>query len=111
VTYANSAKRDWLQVSEDILNTEGAVSKACALAMAQGIRRAAGTHLGLAVTGIAGPNGGTPDKPVGTVFLALSAPDEERVQGYRFSGEREQIRRISACMALEWLRRYLSIDD
>lgn len=111
VTYANTAKRDWLQVPENILDTEGAVSKACALAMAQGIRRAAGTHLGLAVTGIAGPDGGTPDKPVGTVFLALSAPDEERVQGYRFTGEREQIRRISACMALEWLRRYLSNCD
>lgn len=108
VTYANSAKRDWLQVPEELLNTEGAVSKACARAMARGIRRAAGTDLGLAVTGIAGPDGGTPDKPVGTVFLALSDSDEERVQGYRFSGDREQIRRISACMALEWLRRYLT---
>jgi nicotinamide-nucleotide amidase len=111
VTYANAAKRDWLQVPQEILDTEGAVSKACAQAMAQGIRRAAGTDLGLAVTGIAGPDGGTPDKPVGTVFLALSTPGKERVQGYRFSGDREQIRRISACMALEWLRRYLSNDD
>lgn len=107
VTYANSAKRDWLQVADEVLNTEGAVSKACAQAMAQGIRRVAGTDLGLAVTGIAGPDGGTPDKPVGTVFLALSAADQEQVQGYRFSGDREQIRRISAYMALEWLRRYL----
>jgi nicotinamide-nucleotide amidase len=108
VTYSNAAKQHWLQVSEDILNREGAVSKACAQAMAQGIRRASGTDLGLAITGIAGPDGGTPDKPVGTVFLALSAPEEERVQGYRFSGNREQIRHLSACMALEWLRRYLS---
>jgi nicotinamide-nucleotide amidase len=107
VTYSNAAKQDWLQVPEDILNREGAVSKACAQAMARGIRQAAGTDLGLAITGIAGPDGGTPDKPVGTVFLALSAEDEERVQGYRFSGNREQVRRISACMALEWLRRYL----
>lgn len=107
VTYSNAAKQDWLQVSEDILNQDGAVSKACAQAMAQGIRQAAGTDLGLAITGIAGPDGGTPDKPVGTVFLALSTAGEERVQGYRFSGDREQIRHISACMALEWLRRYL----
>lgn len=107
VTYSNAAKQDWLQVPEDILNQEGAVSKACAQAMAQGIRRAAGTDLGLAITGIAGPDGGTRDKPVGTVFLALSTAKEERVQGYRFSGDREQIRHISACMALEWLRRYL----
>jgi nicotinamide-nucleotide amidase len=111
VTYANAAKRDWLGVSTDILDRDGAVSSACALAMASGIRRAAGTDLGLAVTGIAGPDGGTPEKPVGTVFLALSAADGEKVQGYRFSGDREQIRRISACMALEWLRRYLTNQE
>ncbi|WP_407058541.1 competence/damage-inducible protein A [Syntrophotalea acetylenica] len=108
VTYSNSAKRDWLQVPDEILRQDGAVSRACARAMALGIRQSAGTDLGLAVTGIAGPDGGTPEKPVGTVFLALSAADQERVQGYRFSGDREQIRRISACMALEWLRRYLA---
>lgn len=108
VTYSNSAKRDWLQVPDEILRQDGAVSRACARAMALGIRHSAGTDLGLAVTGIAGPDGGTPEKPVGTVFLALSAADQERVQGYRFSGDREQIRRISACMALEWLRRYLA---
>jgi nicotinamide-nucleotide amidase len=108
VTYSNSAKRDWLQVPDEILRQDGAVSRACARAMARGIRHSAGTDLGLAVTGIAGPDGGTPEKPVGTVFLALSAADQERVQGYRFSGDREQIRRISACMALEWLRRYLA---
>lgn len=108
VTYSNSAKRDWLQVPDEILRQDGAVSRACARAMARGIRQSAGTDLGLAVTGIAGPDGGTPEKPVGTVFLALSAADQERVQGYRFSGDREQIRRISACMALEWLRRYLA---
>jgi nicotinamide-nucleotide amidase len=107
VTYANSAKQDWLQVPEEVLTNDGAVSRSCAQAMARGIRRAAGTHLGLAITGIAGPDGGSPDKPVGTVFLALDAVDEERVQGYRFSGERDKVRRLAACMALEWLRRYV----
>jgi nicotinamide-nucleotide amidase len=107
VTYANSAKRDWLGVSVDLLAREGAVSEACALAMARGIRQAAGSDVAVAVTGIAGPTGGTPDKPVGTVYLALTAADAEQVKGYRFGGEREQIRTLAACMALDWLRRYL----
>lgn len=107
VTYANSAKGDWLGIPADLIAREGAVSEACALAMARGIRRAAGTDVALAVTGIAGPSGGTPGKPVGTVYLALAAADAEQVRGYRFGGEREQIRTLSACMALDWLRRYL----
>lgn len=107
VTYANSAKRDWLGVPAELLAREGAVSEACALAMARGARRAAGSDLALAVTGIAGPSGGTPDKPVGTVYLALAAADVEQVKSCRFGGEREQIRTLSACMALDWLRRYL----
>jgi nicotinamide-nucleotide amidase len=107
VTYANSAKRDWLGVSGDLLEREGAVSEACALAMARGIRQAAGSDVAVAVTGIAGPTGGTPDKPVGTVYLALTAADTEQAKVYRFGGEREQIRTLAACMALDWLRRYL----
>jgi len=83
------------------------VSEACALAMARGIRRAANTDVALAVTGIAGPTGGTAGKPVGTVYIALAAVDAEQVKVYRFGGEREQIRTLSACMALDWLRRYL----
>lgn len=108
VTYSNTAKHDWLQVSADILQNPGAVSEACALAMAQGIRSASGSDLGLAITGIAGPDGGTPQKPVGTVFLALSDGQSEQVKGYLFSGERERIRRMASCMALEWVRRYLN---
>jgi nicotinamide-nucleotide amidase len=107
VTYANSAKRDWLGVTVDLLEREGAVSEACARAMARGIRQAAGSDVAVAVTGIAGPTGGTPDKPVGTVYLALTAADTEQAKGYRFGGEREQIRALAACMALDWLRRYL----
>jgi len=107
VTYANSAKKAWLGIPDELLEREGAVSEACALAMARGIRRAAGTDLALAVTGIAGPDGGSPQKPVGTVYLALTAADGEQVKGYRFGGDREQIRMLSACMALDWLRRYL----
>jgi len=108
VTYANSAKQDWLGVTAGILEQDGAVSETCALAMARGIRRAARTDVALAVTGIAGPDGGTPLKPVGTVYIALAAADAEQARGYRFGGGREQVRILSACMALDWLRRYLA---
>jgi nicotinamide-nucleotide amidase len=105
VTYANSAKTGWLKVPAALLTSSGAVSGECARAMARGIRRAAGTDLGLAVTGIAGPDGGTPEKPVGTVFLALATPEGERVEEFHFRGDRHQIRLRSACEALDWLRR------
>jgi nicotinamide-nucleotide amidase len=74
--------------------------------MARGIRRTAGTDLGLAVTGIAGPDGGSAEKPVGTVFLALASAEGERVEAFHFRGDRGQIRLRSACTAIDWLRRY-----
>jgi nicotinamide-nucleotide amidase len=107
VTYADSAKLDWLKIAPEILHRYGAVSEPCALAMARGVRQAADTDLALAVTGIAGPDGGSRDKPVGTVFLALAAEDTEQVRRYQFSGDRNQVQVMSAHMALEWLRRYL----
>jgi len=108
VTYANSAKQDWLKVPEELLATVGAVSAECALAMARGVRAAAKSDLAVSVTGIAGPDGGTPDKPVGTVFIALAAADGEEVKGYRFPGDRDAVRRLSAFTALDQLRRYLA---
>lgn len=107
VTYANTAKEGWLGVPADLLARDGAVSESCALAMARGIRQAAGTDLGLAVTGIAGPGGGTVQKPVGTVYIGLSAGDTEEAKGYRFGGDRARIRRLAACTALESVRQYL----
>lgn len=108
VVYANRAKQDLLGVGDDLLQQHGAVSEACALAMAQGIRRAAGSDLALAVTGIAGPGGGSEEKPVGTVYLALCADGLEQVKGYRFGGHREQVRLLAANMALDWIRRHLN---
>ena len=108
VTYADSAKLDWLQVPLPILQQHGAVSDPCARAMAIGLRRAADTDLALAITGIAGPDGGTAEKPVGTVFISLASADGVHVKGYRFNGNREKIQRMSAYMALEWLRRFAS---
>lgn len=105
VTYANAAKTGWLKVPAPLLAKSGAVSGECALAMARGIRRAAGTDLGLAVTGIAGPDGGSPEKPVGTVFLALATAEGERIEEFHFRGDRHRVRLRSACEALDWLRR------
>ncbi len=106
VTYADSAKIDWLNVEPEIITTYGAVSAECALSMARGIRAASGSDLSLAVTGIAGPGGGTAEKPIGTVFLALAAENVDQVRGYQFNGDRQKIQQMSASMALEWLRRF-----
>jgi nicotinamide-nucleotide amidase len=106
VTYADSAKLDWLQVPLPLLQQHGAVSEQCARAMAIGLRHATGTDLALAVTGIAGPDGGTVEKPVGTVYLALASSEGVHVKGYRFNGDRNKVQRMSTFMALEWLRRF-----
>jgi len=107
VVYANRAKRDWLGVPEDLLENHGAVSAECALAMARGARRGAACDIGLAVTGIAGPAGGSEQKPVGTVFIALAAKQEESVERFLFPGNRDRIRWRTVCTALDRLLRHL----
>lgn len=107
VTYANSAKQEMLGVDEQILLTNGAVSAECALAMANGIRQRAKTDFGLAVTGIAGPAGGTAEKPCGTVFIALANEQGTEVRECHFSGDRMQVRIKTAYTALDWLLRRL----
>jgi nicotinamide-nucleotide amidase len=107
VTYSNAAKMRLLGVSSEVLDTCGAVSSECASAMARGIRLVSGSHLGLAVTGIAGPDGGNEDKPVGTVFISLAASDGCWTKRFQFSGNRDEIRSLTAWTALDWLRRYL----
>ena len=107
VTYSNAAKSRQLGVDATLLVEKGAVSGEVASAMAKGVRQAAGSDLGLAVTGIAGPDGGTGDKPVGTVFISLAAPDGCWTKRFQFSGSRDEIRTITAWTALDWLRRYL----
>lgn len=107
VTYGNSAKMNRLGVSSVLLAQKGAVSSEVAAAMAQGIRAGAGSDLGLAVTGIAGPDGGSDGKPVGTVFISLAAPDGCWTKQFRFSGSRDEVRIITTWSALDWLRRYL----
>jgi len=108
VSYANRAKQDWLKVDPVLLERHGAVSEEVARAMAEGIRQAAGTDLGLAITGIAGPEGGTAEKPVGTVFVALAGSEGARAVRLQLQGSRGQIRRAAAFRALDLLRRRLA---
>ncbi|HEY2410142.1 MAG TPA: competence/damage-inducible protein A [Polyangiaceae bacterium] len=105
VTYANSAKTSILGVSNEILSEFGAVSGEVARAMAEAARQRFGGDLGLALTGIAGPTGGTPDKPVGLVYYAVADARETRVERRTFTGTREQIRRRAAYAGLALLRK------
>ncbi|HLO26835.1 MAG TPA: competence/damage-inducible protein A [Geobacteraceae bacterium] len=107
VTYADAAKVRSLGISRRLLEEEGAVSSATAIAMARGMRRLSGSDIALAITGIAGPEGGSEEKPVGTVFLALATPAGCQAKGYLFSGSRDEIRTITAFTAMDWLRRHL----
>jgi nicotinamide-nucleotide amidase len=108
VAYANDAKTDLLGVSAALIETHGAVSEPVAVAMAEGIRDRAGVEIGVGVTGIAGPGGGSPDKPVGTVAIAASTPQETRVRTFRFQGERDQVKFQASQAALDMVRRMLS---
>lgn len=103
VAYSNKAKIDYIGVSEEILSSCGAVSSETAMAMAYGIKKAANSTFGLAVTGIAGPGGGTPEKPVGLVFIAVAGPNGIEVTGSRFDGDRVAIKVKTAEAALTWL--------
>ncbi len=107
VTYSNASKMELLGVSGVTLEREGAVSEATALAMAEGVRSASRTTLGLSVTGIAGPSGGSGLKPVGTVFIALSGPWGSRWRRFNFKGTRREIKAQTAEAALAMLRDYL----
>ena len=107
VTYSNEAKMTLLGVSKDIVATEGgpgAVSEACARAMAEGARAATGSEVGLSVTGIAGPTGGTPEKPVGTVYMAVATPSGTNCRHHLFEGSRLEVKAQTAEAALKMAR-------
>jgi nicotinamide-nucleotide amidase len=111
VVYSNGAKQDLLGVSHEILKKHGAVSDPTAREMAKGVKAHLGADLGLAVTGIAGPDGGSKDKPVGTVHIGLAWDIDSRTEEYRFWGNREQVKSNTSTMALDWLRRHLNGDS
>lgn len=107
IAYSNALKERLLGVEREMLRRCGAVSPQVARAMAEGIRRQTGADYALAVTGIAGPGGGSAEKPVGTVCLALAAPEKTYDCPCLFRGDRWQIQNVSACTALDILRRRL----
>ena len=107
VVYSNEAKTELLGVPPDLLREHGAVSEPAALAMAQGIKARARAGIGVGVTGIAGPTGGTQEKPVGTVVVSAVTDAESRVRTFRFFGEREQVKFQASQAALDMVRRML----
>jgi nicotinamide-nucleotide amidase len=110
VAYANEAKTSLLGVPEALLAAHGAVSEPVARAMAEGVRSRAGADLGLGITGIAGPGGGTPEKPVGTVAIALASSDRTDARTFRFFGDRELVKFQASQAALDMVRRHLRAE-
>jgi nicotinamide-nucleotide amidase len=111
IAYSNEMKERLLGVKRTTLTAHGAVSEETVREMALGIRRATGADLGIATTGIAGPDGGSADKPVGTVAIGLAAeglgPEQVRSRVYRLWGNREWIKLLTSQVALDWVRRHL----
>ena len=103
VAYANEVKQDVLGVPAAFLEEYGAVSEPVAMAMARNVRKVLGTEVGVSVTGIAGPTGGTPEKPVGTVFVAVSTPGAEEVRHCLWDSDRLGNKDLSAGAVLELL--------
>ncbi len=108
VTYSNGAKVRYLGVREDTLEKFGAVSAETAGEMAAGIASVSNTHIGLSTTGIAGPGGGTPEKPVGLVYTGLHLNGETKIKKIQCAGDRNKIRNRTAVIALDWLRREIN---
>ena len=111
VTYANAAKEEMLGVPGEMLQQHGAVSEPVAASMAEGARRGSGADWSMALTGIAGPTGGTPGKPVGLVYCAIAGPERTRVRKLRLFRDRDLNRRLSTTIAMEMLRREVLRSD
>jgi nicotinamide-nucleotide amidase len=107
VVYSNQLKTAFADVPAALIETHGAVSGQVAVALAEGIRKRCGATLGLGITGVAGPNGGTSEKPVGLVFHALASEQGTEVMERKFPGDRERVRRFASQHALDMVRRKL----
>jgi nicotinamide-nucleotide amidase len=106
ICYSNDLKTTFVGVPQNLIEAKGAVSSEVALALADGIRKRTGATLGVGVTGVAGPGGGTPEKPVGLVHIGLADEHGPRERAYRFPGDRERIRQFASQAALDAVRRY-----
>ena len=107
VTYSNASKVKFLGVNEETLKQHGAVSEECVLEMAAGVRKVTGADIGLATSGVAGPGGGTKERPVGTVCIALVAEGFKASRTYKMWGTRDWIKTLASQVALDWIRRYM----
>ncbi|HXG31579.1 MAG TPA: competence/damage-inducible protein A [Thermodesulfobacteriota bacterium] len=108
VSYSNESKVGVLGVPRGLIESFGAVSREVVEAMAEGVRRLANTDIGIGVSGIAGPGGGTPLKPVGTVFIGISHREKGTAsRQYRFYGTREEIKLMTSQVALDWIRKFV----
>ena len=110
VTYSNQAKTDMLGVPAELINSYGAVSETVASAMLNGALRHSAAEYAIAVTGVAGPGGGSDDKPVGTVWIAVGSEDQQIVRKYVFPGDREAVRQATLVTALETLINMLTVS-
>jgi nicotinamide-nucleotide amidase len=108
ISYSNDLKRDLLGVRSETLAAHGAVSRETVVEMAEGASRRFGTQYAIAITGLAGPTGGTPEKPVGTVWIAVTAPGGTETRNLYWPGTRDQIRRVSAFSSLHLLYKTLT---
>jgi nicotinamide-nucleotide amidase len=111
VAYANEVKEARLGVPHEVLREHGAVSAEVAAAMAAGARAELGADVAVADTGIAGPGGGTPEKPVGLVYLAVEGPEDGRTLRFQLPGDRESVRTRATVLALHMVRRFLTRSD
>jgi PncC family amidohydrolase len=109
IAYSNKLKIDILHVSPETLTKFGAVSRQTAIEMAQGIKQVSGSDLALAVTGIAGPAGGTPEKPVGLVYICLASDESVVCEEFRFNGKREEIKFQASEVALEMIKKHVQV--
>jgi len=107
VSYSNEMKMKWLGVKPDTLENYGAVSQQTVSEMLDGIRLATGSDIAVAVSGIAGPTGGSPEKPVGTVFIGVIVGDQQKIERCHFQGTRPQVRHQSAIKANEMILKLL----
>ena len=111
VAYSNKVKQSVLGVRKETLVEHGAVSCETAEEMARGVRRLLGSTIGLATTGIAGPDGGTPEKPVGTVCIAIDGPSGTKSRRYQLWGTRDWVKLLTSQIALDWVRRVQLGED
>jgi nicotinamide-nucleotide amidase len=108
VSYSNKSKVELLGVPSELIESFGAVSKEVVEAMAQGVRKLTNADIGVSISGIAGPTGGTPTKPVGTVFIAIFHEKKEASsKRFQFKGTREEIKLIASEAALDWIRKFV----